>query len=183
MKKKQSRTLSTASVNSSTTSASVTSTPVKDVDKEMNGNEKDAEPDEKLKLTEENKLQEEEESQQTAPPDPSSEKSTKSSKAKSDRCRDKSDFKSKKIEDDEVLEKKALPVCNGDSNTVEDVPVNQPSLDMSVCRLVHKCLFLLCCWCRFFGGVFVEVFLETFFTESVSNFPPPKTFGLKIFHY
>lgn len=168
--------MSTASVNSSTTSASVTSTPVKEVEKELNGNEKDAEPDEKLKLTEENKLQEEE-FQQTAPPTPSSEKSTKSSKAKNDRCRDKFDFKSKKIEDDEVMEKKAVPVCNGDSNTVEDMPVNQPSLDMSVCRLVHICQFL-CCYCRFFHAMFIEVFFGDFLSpKEFEMFLLPKLLG------
>lgn len=138
MKRKQSR---ANDLSSSSTSTSVTSTPVKDdVKNELNCNEEASEPEEKLKLTEQNTLLDEE-TQQTAPLSSccSAEKSAKSSESKNDGCHENSDAKGGNGAKGEWegVEKETEPVCNGNSIAEEDMPTSQQqSVDLSVCWLV-----------------------------------------------
>lgn len=131
MKRKQSR---ATDVSCSSTSTSVTSTPVKDdIKNELSCNEEASEPEEKLKLAEQNKLQDEE----TQQPTPlSSCLSERSSKSKNDGCHEKSDAKCLKIDEWEVVEKETESVCNGNGIAEEDISTCQQSVDLSVCWLV-----------------------------------------------
>lgn len=135
MKRKQSR---ANDLSSSSTSTSVTSTPVKDdVKNELNCNEEASEPEEKLKLTEQNTLPDEETQQPTPLSSCSSEKSAKSSKSRNDGCREKSDAKGNGEKGEwDVVEKETEPVCNGNSIAEEDISTSQKSVDLSVCCII-----------------------------------------------